>query len=131
MMKAEIHHLVPGATVYQAARLMAEKRCGAVLVIAEAKLEGIFTSGDVVKRVTAPGAESGAHEAGQGHTQNPDTVVPTTLAIDALRMMQDWHYRHLPVIEGQRVVGIISRRDFFGHEQSIVEEQDYLTETVR
>ena len=64
-------------------------------------------------------------------TQNPDTVDPATLAIDALRMMQDGHYRHLPVLEGQRVVGIVSRRDFFGHEQSIVEEQDHLRETMR
>ena len=131
IMKPEVHHLVPAATVYEAARLMTEKRCGAVLVIAAARLQGIFTSGDVVKRVTARGLSPARTRLASVMTQNPDTVDPATLAIDALRMMQDGHYRHLPVLEGQRVVGIVSRRDFFGHEQSIVEEQDHLRETMR
>ena len=50
-MKREVHQLPPTATVYEAARLMAERNCAAVVVSTSGRLEGIFTSGDLVKRV--------------------------------------------------------------------------------
>jgi CBS domain-containing protein len=130
MMKREVHQLPPTSSVYRAACLMKEKSCGAVVVTAEARLKGIFTSGDLVKRVTAAKLNPARTKLAEVMTQRPDTVGPTTLAIDALRMMQDGHYRHLPVVEKGRLVGIISRRDFFGQEQSIVDEEDHLAEII-
>ena len=131
MMKRNVHQLPPTATVYQAACLMTERKCGSIVVTTNGALEGIFTSGDVVRRVTAARRDPGQTQLAEVMTKAPDAVRPSTLAIDALRRMQDGHHRHLPVLVGERVVGIISRRDFFGQERSIVEEQDHLGETLR
>jgi CBS domain-containing protein len=130
-MKREVHQLPPTATVYEAARLMAERNCAAVVVSTSGRLEGIFTSGDLVKRVVGGKRNPAKTRLEDVMTRRPDTVMPTSFATDALRMMQDGRYRHLPVMHGERIVGIVSRRDFFGQEQSIVEEEDHLSETMR
>jgi CBS domain-containing protein len=130
-MKRNVHQLPPTATVYDAARLMAAQNCASVVVAADGRLEGIFTSGDLVKRVAAAKRSPAKTRLEEVMTRGPDTVEPAALAIDALRMMQDGRYRHLPVMEGARIVGIVSRRDFFGLEESIVEEEVHLSETMR
>jgi len=111
--------------------LMAAQACASVVVSHRGRLEGIFTSGDLVKRVTAVRRSPAKTQLGDVMTRGPDTVAPTALAIDALRMMQDCRYRHLPVVQGEQIVGIVSRRDFFGGEQSIIEDEDHLSETMR
>jgi CBS domain-containing protein len=130
-MKPKVHQLPPDATVYQAAHLMTQKNCAAVVVSAKGRLEGIFTSGDLVKRVAAAKRDPAKTKLADVMTSQPETVKPGTLAIDALRMMQDGRYRHLPVIDRDHIVGIVSRRDFFGQEQVIVEDEDRLSETMR
>ena len=130
-MKPKVHQLPLDATVYQAARLMTQKNCAAVVVSAKGRLEGIFTSGDLVKRVAAAKRDPAKTKLVDVMTRQPETVKPSTRAIDALRMMQDVRYRHLPVIDRDHIVGIVSRRDFFGQEQVIVEEEDRLSETMR
>ena len=130
-MKPKVHQLPLDATVYQAARLMTQKNCAAVVVSAKGRLEGIFTSGDLVKRVAAAKRDPAKTKLVDVMTRQPETVKPSTRAIDALRMMQDGRYRHLPVIDRDHIVGIVSRRDFFGQEQVIVEEEDRLSETMR
>jgi CBS domain-containing protein len=132
VMKAKkVHQLPPSATAYQAACLMKENGCGAVVVATRSRLDGIFTSGDLVKRVAAEKRDPAKTKLAEVMTPKPDTVRRTSLAIDALRMMQDGHYRHLPVVEEGRLVGIVSRRDFFGQEESIVEEEDRISEVMR
>jgi len=130
-MKPKVHQLPLDATVYQAARLMTQKNCAAVVVSAKGRLEGIFTSGDLVKRVAAAKRDPAKTKLVDVMTRQPETVKPSTRAIDALRMMQDGRYRHLPVVDRDHIVGIVSRRDFFGQEQVIVEEEDRLSETMR
>src|SRR6516225_11417812 len=130
-MKPKVHQLPLDATVYQAARLMTQKSCAAVVVSAKGRLEGIFTSGDLVKRVAAAKRDPAKTKLVDVMTRQPETVKPSTRAIDALRMMQDGRYRHLPVIDRDHIVGIVSRRDFFGQEQVIVEDEDRLSETMR
>ena len=130
-MKHEVHQLPPTASVYEAARLMAAQGCAAVVVSDGGRAQGIFTSGDFVKRVAAMKRSPVKTRLGDVMTRAPDTIEPTALAVDALRMMQDGHYRHLPVVQGERIVGIVSRRDFFGDEQSIIEEGNRLSETMR
>ena len=130
-MKPKVHQLPLDATVYQAARLMTQKNCAAVVVSAKGRLEGIFTSGDLVKRVAAAKRDPAKTKLVDVMTRQPETVKPSTRAIDALRMMRDGRYRHLPVIDRDHIVGIVSRRDFFGQEQVIVEEEDRLSETMR
>ena len=130
-MKPKVHQLPPDATVYQAAHLMMQKNCAAVVVSAKGRLEGIFTTGDLAKRVAAAKRDPAKTKLADVMTRQPHTVKPATLAIDALRMMQDGRYRHLPVIDQGRIVGIVSRRDFFGQEQVIIEDEDRLSETMR
>jgi CBS domain-containing protein len=130
-MKSEVHQLPPGASVHQAASLMKERRCACVVVTSGKSIEGIFTAGDLVKRVAAERLDLLKTKLAQVMTRRPETAGPGTLAIDALRMMQEGHYRHLPVIEEGRLVGIVSRRDFFGQEQDVVETEEHLTETMR
>jgi len=64
-------------------------------------------------------------------TPNPFTVAPTTRAIDALRQMNDRGFRHLPVVEDGKILGVVSRGDFKGMEIDSLEEYDHLWECLR
>ena len=130
-MQSPVHRLPPTATVAEAARLMKAKDCGCVVIAVKGRLKGIFTSGDLVKRVAAVALDPTKAKLADVMTKRPNSATRATLAIEALRMMQDGHYRHLPVVEGGRLVGIVSRRDFFGQEQSIIEEEDRISEVLR
>ena len=63
-------------------------------------------------------------------TPDPDTIDPGRIAIDALRLMQDGGYRHVPITEGKRVVGIVSAGDFRGLETARLDEQTDLCERI-
>ena len=63
-------------------------------------------------------------------TKNPDTLPPGRTAIEALRMMQDGGYRHIPVVEDGRPLGVVSKGDFRGLEQDRLEEETVLWETT-
>ncbi|NJM91104.1 MAG: CBS domain-containing protein, partial [Myxococcales bacterium] len=63
-------------------------------------------------------------------TANPDTIAPTATAIEALRRMDDGGYRHLPIVEHGRVVGIVSRRDFHGDEKARLDDESDLWKKI-
>jgi CBS domain-containing protein len=105
--------LPPSATVQDAARIMAERHIGAVLVAVDGRLQGIFTERDVLARVVAAGLEPNDTVLGGVMTPNPDTVAPNDSALEALRRMSERGYRHLPVVDGERMVGIVSIRDLY------------------
>lgn len=108
--------LPESATVRAASRLMAEHGIGAVLVMAENRLEGIFTERDALNRVLAQDRDPDRTPLSEVMTRELVTVEPKTAAIDALRLMNEIGFRHLPVVEDGRVTGIISLRDFIGAE---------------
>ncbi len=105
--------LPPSATVRDAARVMAERRIGAVLVAVDGRLQGIFTERDALARVVAAGLDPDDTVLGRVMTPNPDTLAPNDTAMDALRRMTECGYRHLPVVDGARMVGIVSIRDLY------------------
>ncbi len=105
--------LPPNATVRDAARVMAERHVGAILVAVDGRLQGIFTERDVLARVVAAGLDPDDTVLGGVMTPNPDTVAPNDTALDALRRMTECGYRHLPVLDGTRMVGIVSIRDIY------------------
>ncbi len=105
--------LPPSATVRDAARVMTERHIGAVLVAVDGRLQGIFTERDVLARVVAAGLDPDDTALGGVMTPNPDTVAPTDTALDALRRMSERGYRHLPVLDGDQMVGIVSIRDLY------------------
>lgn len=101
----------PDKTVSQAARLMAAKDAGAVLVIEDAQLVGIFTERDVVFRVIAPGLEPKATLLREVMTADPKTLGPSQSYGHALVLMQENGFRHVPVVEEGQAIGIISSRN--------------------
>lgn len=123
--------LAPSATVTEACRRMRERRVGAVLVTdGDRRLVGIFTGRDAVHRVLAEGRSAGRTRLADVMTPNPRTMPPGRTAIEALRLMEDARYRHLPIVEGDRVVGIVSRFDFNGLELDRLDEETGLWERL-
>jgi CBS domain-containing protein len=118
------------ATVRGAARAMRERHVGAVLVTADGHLDGIFTERDMVNRVVAEGRDPDRTTLAEVMTADPDTIAPTTTAIEALRLMNDGGYRHLPIVERGRVVGIVSRRDFHGDEKARLDDESDLWKRI-
>ncbi|MGQ0664405.1 MAG: CBS domain-containing protein [Pseudomonadota bacterium] len=101
------------ATVREAATLMDRRRVGAVLVVEGGRLIGIFTERDAITRVVAAGRDPDRTRLREVMTADPDTVSADDPASHALRMMSDRGYRHLPVVAGERLVGIVSVRDLY------------------
>jgi CBS domain-containing protein len=115
----------PETTVADACRVMQARRIGAVLVTDdEAHLKGIFTGRDAV-RLLANGVDP--HQPVSGvMTAECWSMKPGSTAIDALRLMEDGGFRHVPVVEDGRVVGIVSWGDFRDAEHDrIGVETDY------
>lgn len=103
----------PGETVRVAARLMRERKVAAVLVMENERLVGIITERDMTARVIAAGLNPDISTARDVMTADPDTLAPDDTASDAIRMMKSHNYRHLPVVEGDTVVGMVSVRDLY------------------
>jgi CBS domain-containing protein len=101
----------PDKSVSQAARLMAGKDAGAVLVVEGDQLIGIFTERDVVFRVVALGLDPKETLLREVMTVNPKTLGPTQSYGHALIIMQENGFRHIPVVDEGQVIGIISSRN--------------------
>jgi CBS domain-containing protein len=123
--------LQPDATVREACQRMRERRVGAVLVTeTDQRLLGIFTGRDAVHRVLAEGKSATRTKLAEVMTRDPDTMPPGKMAIEALRLMEDGRYRHLPIVEEGKVVGIVSRFDFSGLELDRLDEETGLWERI-
>ncbi len=116
LIKRQVIHLAPSASVRQAAQLMSENHIGALLVMDEGRLAGIFTERDALNRVLAEGRDPDSTLLSEVMTRDPVTLSPQTAATQALRLMGEIGFRHLPVVEDDEVYGIISLRDFVGVE---------------
>jgi CBS domain-containing protein len=103
---------------------MQARRIGAVLVTDEReRLLGIFTGRDAV-RVLAEARDPVQTVLQDVMTREPDTMPPGRTAIEALRLMQDGGFRHVPVVtEAGKLVGVVSRFDFRGLEQDRLDEE--------
>jgi CBS domain-containing protein len=101
----------PGASVREACRVMAEHRCGSVLVVERDRLLGIFTERDAVERVFARGLDPLLTLLAEVMTAEPDTIGPQHSVDEAIRRMDEFGYRHLPVVEQDQVLGVVSIRD--------------------
>ena len=111
MTGGQICQATPGTSVRAACRLMAEHQCGSVLVIERGRLLGIFTEGDLVRRVLAPGRDPNLTLLIEVMTPDPDTIRPRETVDEAIRRMDEFGYRHLPVVDGAAVVGMVALRD--------------------
>jgi CBS domain-containing protein len=114
------------ATVSEAARLMREKQVGAVMVVEDGKLTGIFTERDALFRIVAEGRDPRATRLTEVMTRDPRSIHPDKPFADALHIMHDGGFRHVPVVEDGRPVGMISARDALGPEL-----EDFVYELLR
>ena len=123
--------LPPDATVRDACQRMRARRVGAVLVTeGDYRLLGIFTGRDAVHRVLAEGKSAARTKLAEVMTPDPDTMPPGKTAIEALRLMEDGRYRHVPIVDDGKVVGIVSRFDFSGTELDRLDEETGLWERI-
>ena len=103
-------------TVSEAARLMKKMSVGAVMVVEKEKLVGIFTERDVVFRVLAENRDPKTTRLAEVMTAKPQTVAPDRPVGHALHLMYESGFRHVPVVEQGRPIGMVSARDALGPE---------------
>lgn len=124
-----VSSLKQDSTVFEAATLMASANIAAVIIVDDdGKLAGIVTERDLTRRVVAKGLEPKETPLADVMTENPDTLSPDDSAGDALELMQARHFRHLPVVEGDECVGMVSIRDLYMAAKSSLEESIRETE---
>jgi CBS domain-containing protein len=99
-----------GTTIAAAASLMSQRGVGSALVMEDDQLIGIFTERDIV-RALSQDASAAEQQIAHWMTRDPQTIAPGADVDEALRMMAAAHFRHLPVVDGGRVVGMLSMRD--------------------
>ena len=109
VMTKELVTVEPSTSVAAAVTVMGMRRVGAVLVMENRKLDGIFTERDLVRALSYDIAAS-SQPVSQWMTPNPRTVGPEASVEQALEIMLAGNFRHLPVMEGESVVGIVSIR---------------------
>lgn len=107
----EIFSVSPDATVYDAVKLMADKNVGALLVLEDGKLVGLISERDYSRKIMLKGKRSRETDVREIMSTQL-TVIPPNEPVDrCLRLMTDKRIRHLPVLDGEKVVGVISIGD--------------------
>ena len=104
------------ATVLQAAKLLSEKRVGAVVVTSGPKVIGIFTERDLVNRVVAAGLDPSQTSVGQVMTSPVVCCQPQTTKAECVKVMTERRIRHLPIADHEELVGMISIGDILAQE---------------
>src|SRR5215471_11520300 len=113
VMSTRLYSVGPSDTVGEAVAVMAQHRIGSVLVMEGERLLGIFTERDTVRALSLS-HDAPRHQIVSWMTPDPRTIGPDTDSDEALRLMLDRGFRHLPVVEEGKVVGMVSMRDLAG-----------------
>jgi CBS domain-containing protein len=115
-----IFSITPDTSVYHALELMVEKNVSALLVMENESLAGIFTERDYARKVALKGKSSKETKIGEIMTRDLITVKPESSIDECMELMTGKYIRHLPVIDGGKLAGIISIGDVV---RSIIQEQ--------
>ena len=126
--KSTIYSVAPDDTVLDALRLMADKNIGAVLVLSDQKVEGIFSERDYARKVILLGKTSRETLVSEIMTTKVICVEPDWTADQCMALMTDKRIRHLPVMEQDRLVGIVSIGDIV---RAVVEEQQFTISSLQ
>jgi CBS domain-containing protein len=125
----------PDTTLYDALRLMAEKNIGAVLVLdEESRVAGLLSERDYARKVDLEGRTARDTLAGDIMSERVFGVRPDQTVEDCMSIMTERHIRHLPVVDGDRVVGVISIGDVvkavLSHQEFMIKQlENYITGT--
>lgn len=108
---ATVWSIGPDATVYEAIQFMAEKNIGALPVLEEGKLVGVVSERDYTRKVAIKGRQSRETKVREIVSSPVISVAPDQSVEDCMRLMTDHRVRHLPVLEGEKMVGLVSIGD--------------------
>jgi CBS domain-containing protein len=108
---AEVWSVPPDSTVYDALSLMAEKDVGALVVVSEGRIAGMFSERDYARKVILHGKTSRETLVREVMTSPVVTVTPDQTVNECMQIMTRHRIRHLPVVEGEKLVGVISIGD--------------------
>lgn len=118
----EIWSVQSDQSVLAAIKLMAEKEVGALLVIDNNRLSGILSERDYARKVILANRSSDETRVGDIMTGNPITTTQESSVAECMSMMTDNDFRHLPVVEGEQVIGMISIGDLV---KAVIKEQQF------
>jgi CBS domain-containing protein len=117
---AKVYSIEPGAMVVEALKLMAEKTVGALLVLENGKLVGIFSERDYARKIALMERSSRTTEIRQVMTADLICVSPSDTMEYCMELMTEKHIRHLPVLEQGKLIGLVSIGDLV---KNIIEDQ--------
>lgn len=125
----EIISVSPDDNIIDSAVKMVDAHVAALVVFDDNEnLVGIVTERDMTHRVVAKGLDTRTATVSEIMTENPDTLSPDDFAMEALDKMQSRHFRHLPVMDGGKVINMVSIRDLFAAVKTSLEEDIQETE---
>jgi len=124
----ETYRVDAGQTVFDVARAMVERNIGAVPVLRDGQLIGIFSERDLMKRVVVEGRDPRTTRVDEVMTDDPLTVSPDESLETCMILMRRHGFRHLPVCEGRHLRGIVSLRDILLHD---LNEKDHEVRMMR
>ena len=119
--------VAPNSAVYDAIQLMADKNISALSVLEHNRLVGIFTERDYARKVVLKGKASPTTLVAEVMSRNPVCVVPDQTVEQCMAIMTDKTIRHLPVLENNNLVGIVSIGDLV---KSIIQEKEYIIDQL-
>lgn len=123
-----VYTVSPSTSVYDALELLEDRNLGALIVTDNGKLLGVFTERDYARKVVLKGRSSKETLVNDIMSGNPIVVNLHTTIEQCMELMTDKFIRHLPVLEGGELVGVISIGDVVKY---IIEEKDYIIENLR
>jgi len=124
---SQVYSIHPEASVYEALDLMADKDIGALLVMEGERLVGIFSERDYARKIILHGKSSRETPVREIMTPRVVVIRPDQSLDDCMALMTGKHIRHLPVVEGDKVVGVISIGDVV---KEIIAEQEFVIEQL-
>jgi CBS domain-containing protein len=123
----EIYSIGPDEPVLAALRMMAEKRCGALAVMTGTRLVGIFSERDYARKVVLLGRSSADTPVSLIMSGKVTTVARDATINECMELMTQHHFRHLPVVDGERVLGMLSIGDLV---KAVIDDQRHQIEDL-
>ena len=123
--------IAPEASVFEALQRLAQHEVGALVVMEGARMVGVVSERDYTRKVALQGRNSRDTKVSEIMTGNVFVVSPGTRTRDCMALMREKRIRHLPVVQGERVLGMISIRDLMDdiihdHEMTIAQRESYI-----
>ena len=119
----KVYSIDSARTVLEAARFMMEHNVGALPVLRNGELVGILSERDIMNRVVAVGRTPGTTAVSEVMTANPRSVPADETIEECLFIMREFGFRHLPIVDGRELKGLVSLRDILMHQAAEIERQ--------